>query len=159
MHQFSLYQAYTRIFIWNVNLKMDHHTGGKWFIHGPKHFKENQMLNLELSQIILSLVCRLGIEEVHGHLSNPFSSVSGKKHPGEVDKCRNSNNYNRNCCDVKHQCANSGMTWWDQWTFDINEFTVRTVMCLKSQGSLLLGVLKSKYFLYRNLVCPWLTYS
>ena len=30
----------------NLNLKLDHHTGGKRFIHGPKHRKENQLLNL-----------------------------------------------------------------------------------------------------------------
>ena len=26
----------------NITLKMDHHTGGKWFIHSPKHCKKNQ---------------------------------------------------------------------------------------------------------------------
>ena len=24
-----------------MNLKVNHHTGGKWFIHGTKHHKEN----------------------------------------------------------------------------------------------------------------------
>ena len=31
----------------SLNLKVDHHTGGKWFIHGPKHRKENQLLSME----------------------------------------------------------------------------------------------------------------
>ena len=30
-----------------MNLKLDHHTRGKWFIHGPKHRKENQLLSLK----------------------------------------------------------------------------------------------------------------
>ena len=25
---------------WNVSRKVDYHTGGKWFIHGPKRRKE-----------------------------------------------------------------------------------------------------------------------
>ena len=28
---------------------MDHQTGGKWIIHGPKHDEENQLLGLELT--------------------------------------------------------------------------------------------------------------
>ena len=31
----------------NLNRKVDYLTGGKWFIHGPKHRKENQLLILE----------------------------------------------------------------------------------------------------------------
>ena len=31
----------------NLNLKVDHHTGGKCCIHGPKHHKENPLLSLE----------------------------------------------------------------------------------------------------------------
>ena len=30
-----------------INLKLDHHTGGKWFIYSPKHRKENQLLSLK----------------------------------------------------------------------------------------------------------------
>ena len=26
---------------------MDYHAGGKWFIHGPKRRKENQLLSLK----------------------------------------------------------------------------------------------------------------
>ena len=29
------------------NLKVDHHTGGRWFIHDSKHRKEDQLLSLE----------------------------------------------------------------------------------------------------------------
>ena len=32
---------------WNVSRKMDYHAGGKWFIHGPKRRKENQLLSLK----------------------------------------------------------------------------------------------------------------
>ena len=31
---------------WNVSRKVDYHAGGKWFIHGPKRHKENQLLSL-----------------------------------------------------------------------------------------------------------------
>ena len=29
---------------WNVSRNVDYHAGGKWFIHGPKRHKENQLL-------------------------------------------------------------------------------------------------------------------
>ena len=32
---------------WNVSRKVDYHPGGKWFIHGPKRRKENQLLSLK----------------------------------------------------------------------------------------------------------------
>ena len=32
---------------WNVSLKVDFHAGSKWFIHGPKSRKENQLLSLK----------------------------------------------------------------------------------------------------------------
>ena len=31
----------------NVSRKVDYHAGGKWFIHGPKRRKENQLLSLK----------------------------------------------------------------------------------------------------------------
>ena len=34
---------------WNVSQKVDYHAGGKWFIHGPKRRKENQLLSLKHS--------------------------------------------------------------------------------------------------------------
>ena len=34
---------------WNVSPKVDYHAGGKWFIHGPKRRKENQLLSLKHS--------------------------------------------------------------------------------------------------------------
>ena len=34
---------------WNVSRKVDYHAGGKWFIHGPKRRKENQLLSLKHS--------------------------------------------------------------------------------------------------------------
>ena len=41
--------------------------------------------------IILSLICKSDIKEVHGKLSNPLcgKDVGGQKHPREMDKCRN----------------------------------------------------------------------
>ena len=33
----------------NVSRKVDYHAGGKWFIHGPKRRKENQLLSLKLT--------------------------------------------------------------------------------------------------------------
>ena len=29
------------------NAKLDHHTGGKWLIHGTKHRKDNQLQSLK----------------------------------------------------------------------------------------------------------------
>ena len=31
----------------NVSRKVDYHAGGKWFIHGPKRRKDNQLLSLK----------------------------------------------------------------------------------------------------------------
>ena len=68
----------------NLNLKVDHHARGKWFIHGPK---TRTRINLipPVAQpgtpllIILSIlvwyviiVCKSHTEEVQGSLSNPF---------------------------------------------------------------------------------------
>ena len=48
LHYFKLtYQLYK-----NINIKMNHHTRGKWFIHGPQ---KNQLLTLEHSYC-LSLI-------------------------------------------------------------------------------------------------------
>ena len=35
----------------NLTLNVDHHTGDKWFTHGPKHCKENQLLTLKHSWV------------------------------------------------------------------------------------------------------------
>ena len=32
---------------WIVSRNVDYHAGGKWFIHGPKRRKENQLLSLK----------------------------------------------------------------------------------------------------------------
>ena len=45
-----LRQNYTPpIILKNTDPKLDHNTGGKWFNHGPKRSKENQLQSLELS--------------------------------------------------------------------------------------------------------------
>ena len=36
-----------QLLFWNVSRKVDYHAGGKWFIHGPKRRKENQLLSLK----------------------------------------------------------------------------------------------------------------
>ena len=36
-----------RLSVWNVRRKVDYHAGGKWFIHGPKRHKENQLPSLK----------------------------------------------------------------------------------------------------------------
>ena len=41
----------------NLNLKVDHHTGGKWFIEGPKHGMENQLLNLDHNYTLVRFTC------------------------------------------------------------------------------------------------------
>ena len=45
--------------------------------------------------IILSIVCKCDIKEVLGNQSNPLfkKRVCGRKHPWEVDNCRNSSPY------------------------------------------------------------------
>ena len=53
---------------WNVTPKVDYHAGGKWFIHGPKRHKENQLLSLKYP-CWLFLACKY---EVHGNLFSPL---------------------------------------------------------------------------------------
>ena len=40
---------HSKLTFWNVSRKVDYHAGGKWFIHGPKRRKENQLLSLKHS--------------------------------------------------------------------------------------------------------------
>ena len=50
---------------------MDHPSGGKWFIRGSKHRKENRLLMLNpgtLLLMILSVSCESDINEIHGKL-------------------------------------------------------------------------------------------
>ena len=42
-----MYQTYAPTVIKNLNLKVDDRTGGKWFIHGPKHHRGDELLSLE----------------------------------------------------------------------------------------------------------------
>ena len=60
---------------WNVSQKVDYHAGGKWFIHGPKRRKENQLLSLK-HPYWFSLVWH--VNEVHG---NMFSPLFKKQNP------------------------------------------------------------------------------
>ena len=64
----------------NINLKVDHRTGGLWFIHGPKRRKDNQFQSLNPHPtppplVIRSLVCKSDTKEVVGILSNPLSKT------------------------------------------------------------------------------------
>ena len=57
----------------NINLRIDHHTRGKWFIQSLKHRKENLLSGLEHPLlIILSSVYEYDMKDVQGNLSNPF---------------------------------------------------------------------------------------
>ena len=60
---------------WNVSRKVDYHAGGKWFIHGPKRRKENQLLSLK-HPCWLSLLKH--VNRVHG---NMFSPLFKKQNP------------------------------------------------------------------------------
>ena len=42
---FPTYQIYTSTVI--KKLEIDHHTGDKWFIHGPRRHKENHLQSLK----------------------------------------------------------------------------------------------------------------
>ena len=56
---------------------MDYHAGGKWFIHGPKRRKENQLLSLK-HPCWLTQVEHVDKYEVHGKL---FSLLFEKQSP------------------------------------------------------------------------------
>ena len=45
----------------NINLNVDHHTSSNWFIHSPKHRKNNVSKPENLIMIILKLVCESDI--------------------------------------------------------------------------------------------------
>ena len=85
----QLYRIHTTFVIKKINLKVYHHTGGKWFIQtsqGEPVAKSDRRL-----LIILSLVCKSGIKVAHFILSNPLfkKNIRGQKHPREVAKCGN----------------------------------------------------------------------
>ena len=55
------YKLTYQLSFWNVSLKVDYHAEGKWFIHGPKCRKENQLLSLKHPcMIILSIAFKCG---------------------------------------------------------------------------------------------------
>ena len=61
-----LFQITHQFLCKNVDLKVLHHTGSKWFINGHKHRKENQLQSLNLLMLImLNLVCKSDIQEAH----------------------------------------------------------------------------------------------
>ena len=69
---------------WNVSRKEDYHAGSKWFLHGPKRRKENQMLNLKHPcWLSLSIACKY---EIHG---NVFSPLFEKQSPREINTLLN----------------------------------------------------------------------
>ena len=75
------------------DLKVAHHTGGKWFIHAPQAPQEESVTKPRtLLMTIFILECKSDITGVRGNLSNPFfeKKVRGQKHPKEAYKCRNS---------------------------------------------------------------------
>ena len=71
---------------------MNHHTAGKWSIHGPEHRRENQLLSLEHSSW-LPLVYYVNV--MYGRLIVNFKTCCSKiifvdRHYRQVDKCWNS---------------------------------------------------------------------
>ena len=80
------YQTY-KLSLDNIKLKVDHHTGDKRFIRGPKQCKENQSLCL---LIMLDLVYTFDIKVIHGIFFNPYfeKKVRREKHIRETNKCR-----------------------------------------------------------------------
>ena len=79
-----IHQTHTSAMIKNINLKVDHHTGGPQTT--PQ--RESVVKPGTLLLIILSLVCKCDIQKVYGNLSNPFvkMKVRQQKHPREADK-------------------------------------------------------------------------
>ena len=66
----------------NLNLKLDPHTGGKWFIHGPKKRKANQLLSQKhscwLSWVYyVNMIIRRSME------TSPIRFFSRRKFVGE----------------------------------------------------------------------------
>ena len=68
------YQISYLCFFRNIHIKVDHHTGGKWFIRKPKHRKaiEFVVAPLTLLLVIISIECKFEINEVRENLLNPF---------------------------------------------------------------------------------------
>ena len=43
------YVTFTNLYHFKLDFqKVDQHTGGKWLIHGTKHYKDNRLQGLEL---------------------------------------------------------------------------------------------------------------
>ena len=85
----SLCQPYTpTVILNNINLQVDHHTGGRWFIHGSKPHKENQLQSLE-NYCWWSLVWyKWG--PLYIMQSVVPKNARREKHRRELIKCRNS---------------------------------------------------------------------
>ena len=57
----------------NRDLKVDYHTAGKWFTHGPKHRERETVAKPgTLLLIIIIILCKCDKEEVRGSLPNPL---------------------------------------------------------------------------------------
>ena len=78
-----LYQTYTPYAFKNINLIIDHHIGGKWFIHSPNTGRRIVCLAWDIPADYSSLLCKSDIQEVHGNLSNPLleRNVHGRTPP------------------------------------------------------------------------------
>ena len=56
---------------------MDYHAGSKWFIHGPKHHKENQLLSLK-HPCWLSLVYHVSMRSVIRKTKSVDKNILGR---------------------------------------------------------------------------------
>ena len=62
---------------WNVSRTVDYHAGGKWFIHGPKRHKENQLLSLKHPKYInfSERILQGNIDSLWRHHMEVFSTL------------------------------------------------------------------------------------
>ena len=57
---------------------MDHHTGGKWLIHGTKHHKDNQRQSLEPPIEYPSRESKHGTKKSEGNMFNQYSKAMSR---------------------------------------------------------------------------------
>ena len=84
---------YTKLSFEDLNLKLGHRTGDKWFTHDPIRCEEKSVAKPGAPlPSILSLVCKFDIKEVCGNLSNRFfvKKLLGQKILGKWMEYKNS---------------------------------------------------------------------
>ena len=85
LKSYLLFQNYSpTVILKSMNLKVDHQTGGKWFIHGPKDHKKNQLLSPEYSCWFPYFSMWIWYKELYAKLFYPLleKNAAEQKHPG-----------------------------------------------------------------------------